>query len=289
MTTQEQSSIAVIGATGQQGGHVVEALLQEGVAVRALVRDSASPAATALAARGVELVRADQQDVRSTADGLAGVPAFFFMTTFEGPEGPEGEARRGFAVAEAAARAGVPRVVYSSVGGADRGTGIPHFESKWRVEERLRQLVPTTVLRPVFFFENLTPQLAPDANGEIVVRMPMPGDVPVQMIGARDVGRAAARLLLEPEAIAGGAIEVAGDEPTLDRAAAEAGRAFGVPGRYEQLPLEVLGEDEDLKAMFGWFASGDAYRADLEKSRRLVPDLQDLTGWLAAQRPSSAH
>jgi uncharacterized protein YbjT (DUF2867 family) len=276
--------IAVIGATGQQGRSVIDALHDADAPVRALVRNPDSSAARALRAAGADVVQADQEDSESLADALAGVASLFYMTTFEGPEGPAGEVRRGHAVADAAARANIPHVVYSSVGGAERGTGIPHFESKFDVEKRLDALASTTILRPTFFMENLAAQLTPDQDGEIVIRMPMPGDVPMQMIAVRDIGRAAARLLLEPSAIDGDAIEVAGDELTLDLVAAQAGEALGVPARFETIPLEYLGDDEDLKAMFRWFAKGSSYQADLARSRSLVPDVSDLRAWLATYR-----
>lgn len=285
MNPSERRPIAVIGATGQQGRSVVDALLLGAdVPIRALVRRPDAPAARALRARGVEVRQADQEDRQSVTDGLTDVAALFFMTTFEGADGVAGEVRRGLTVADAAADANVPRVVYSSVGGAERDTGIPHFESKFEVEKRLRALVPTAFLRPTFFMENLAPQLAPGHDGEIVIRLPMPGDVPIQMIAVNDVGRAAARLLVDPASIDGDAIEVAGDELTFDQVAERVGDAFGAPARFETIPLDYLGEDEDLKAMFRWFAQGRAYRADLARSRSLVADLGDLRAWLAAQR-----
>lgn len=284
MTSAQQTPIAIIGATGQQGRSVIDALRESDVPIRALVRNPDSPAARALRDSGTEVVKADQDDGHSLSDGLTDVAALFYMTTFEGSEGTAGEVRRGHAVADAAARANVPHVVYSSVGGAERKTGIPHFESKFEVEKRLRDLVPATILRPTFFMENLTAQLAPHEDGEIVIRMPMPGDVPVQMIAVRDIGRAAARLLLEPSAIDGNAIEVAGDELSLDLVAARAGEAFGVPVRFEAIPLEYLGDDEDLTAMFRWFAAGPAYQADLAQSRSLIAEVSDLRSWLVTQR-----
>jgi uncharacterized protein YbjT (DUF2867 family) len=289
--TTPQLPVAIIGATGQQGRSVIDALREADVPIRALVRNPESPAALALAEQAIELVKADQEDEQSLADGLADVAALFFMTTFEGADGTEGEVRRGLAVAHAAAKAKVPSVVYSSVGGAERGTGIPHFESKFEVEKQLSSLVPTTVIRPTFFMENLTDQLSPNEAGEIVIRMPMPGDVPVQMIAVRDIGRAAARLLLERGAIDGDSVEIAGDELTLDAVATIAGEALGVPTRFETIPLEYLGDDEDLKAMFRWFAEGSAYRADLAQSRSLIADSNDLRSWLLAHRPSqtTAH
>lgn len=283
MTSSQARPVAVIGATGQQGSSAIDALLASGVPVRAVVRDPGSAAARALVARQVEVVAGDQEDGASLASGLADVASLFFMTTFAGPDGTEGEVRRGRTVAEAAARAGVPRVVYSSVGGAERGTGIPHFESKRRVEERLADLVAATFLRPTFFMENLAPQLVPDAAGDVVVRLPLGPEVPLQMVAVRDIGVAAARLLVDPEAVEGDAVEIAGDELTLTQVADRVGHASGRPARFEQVPLEALGDDADLKAMFRWFATVPAYEADLAATRRLVPDVRDLSSWLAAR------
>jgi uncharacterized protein YbjT (DUF2867 family) len=288
MNTQQQLPVAVIGATGQQGRAVVDALLEARVPVRALVRNPDASAAQALRARGVELVAADQEDESSLAAALGGVASLFFMTTFAGPEGPAGETRRGFAVAEAAARAGVPRVVYSSVGGAERGTGVPHFESKREVELRLGALLPATFVRPTFFMENLGQQLEPGAGGETVIRLPMPGDVPLQMISVRDVGRAAARLILDPSAIVGEGVEIAGAELTLEQVAEQASSTLGRPVRFEPVPVEVLGEDEDLKAMFRWFTEVPAYRADLDATRALVPQISDFRSWLEGVTDAAA-
>ncbi|WP_432938862.1 NmrA/HSCARG family protein [Kribbella sp. CA-253562] len=278
-----QHPIAVVGATGQQGSSVIEALLEQRHAVRALVRDPESAGARALTARGVEVVAADQEDGASLQRGLTEVSALFFMTTFAGSDGPDGEVRRGLTVADAAARAGVPHVVYSSVGGAERGTGIPHFESKYEVERRLRDVVPVRFVRPTFFMENLAPQLADSGSGELVLRLPLAGDVPLQMIAVRDVGAAAARLLLGPDAIDGDAIELGGDELTLAQVAERTAEALGRPTRYEALPLEVLGDDEDLRAMFRWFGTVPAYQADFGLTRRLVPEVQDFALWVTAQ------
>lgn len=287
MSTPSTAPIALIGATGQQGRHVVDGLLETGATVRAIVRNPDSPAARELAVRGVEIVPGDQENPGSLLDGLNDVAALWFMTTFDGPDGTEGETRRGINVADAATRARVPRVVFTSVGGAERRTGIPHFESKRRIEERLLGRVPTSVLRPVFFMENLLAQLAPDQNGEIVVRMPMPGDVPIQMVAVRDVGHAAAHWLTNPTAIHADAFELGIDELTLNEAATAIGKAQGVPARFEQIPLNYL-PDEDLRAMFEWFASGDAYQADLIASRSLLPDATDMPTWLAQQSGNTA-
>lgn len=272
---------AVVGATGQQGGATARALLAAGERVRALTRAPGSDAARALADAGAEVVRADHTEPGSVRAAFAGATRVFAVTTpFE--RGVEAETQDGYVIADAARQAGVEHLVYSSVGGAERGTGIPHFESKRRVEEHLQTLgLPFTVVRPVFFMENLrwTPPARED--GALVFRLPLPAGVPLQMIAVADVGAASAAALRDPGRVPGGAVELAGDERTGEQIAAAFGEAAGLPARYEPLPLEVLGENEDLRAMYAWFARPPAYQADIAAVRRLVPDLQDLPTWLA--------
>ncbi|MBB3674408.1 NmrA/HSCARG family protein [Modestobacter versicolor] len=277
-TDQDTPLVAVVGATGQQGGATARALLADGGRVRALVRDPAKPAARALAERGAELVRADLTDPASLRGALSGVDRVFAMTTFAGSRGIEGEVADGRNLADAAVAAGVRHLVYSSVGGAERHTGVPHFESKRRVEEHVEALgVPHTFLRPVFFMENLG---ATVEDGVVVLRLPLPGDVPLQMVAVQDIGAAAATVLTDPGQVAGGAIELGGDELTGDQIAARLGARAGLPARYEELPLSVLGGDEDMTRMFSWFAQRPAYQADLAGTRALVPGVHDLAGWL---------
>lgn len=282
MTSTE--SIAVYGATGNQGGAVVDALLARGASVRALVRNPDSEKAQFLARRGVELVRADADDPETLAPALDGVQALFFMTTPPGgvqTEDTAGETRQGITLTDAAHRAGVPYVVFSSVGGAERETGVPHFESKRRVEEHLESLdVPVTFVRPAFFLENLLGMGPSLEDDEIVVRLPFPDDIPLQMVAVKDVGAVAATALLDSQAIPGGAIEIAGDELTGSQIAAAFADHTGKQARYEALPLEVLDGSDDMQAMFRWFAETPAYQADLAQTKALDPDVLDLRAWL---------
>jgi len=275
---------AVIGATGQQGGAVVDALLADGHPLRALVRDPNSAKSRALAHRGVTLVHADQEDPDSMVAALAGVAALFMMTTFAGPKGTEGEVEHGRAIADAAVRADVPRVVYSSVGGAERSSGIPHFESKRRVEQHLAAVIPSHFIRPTFFMENLTSALGGVGEGEFVLRLPMAGTMPLQLIAVRDIGVVSAAVLVDPTVIDGDAIEIAGDVLTLDAIADRIGAHLNRASRYEALPIGALGDDEDRKAMFGWFADTPAYQADLALTRALHPTVFDLSTWLEQPR-----
>jgi len=276
---------AVIGATGQQGGATARALLDAGAGVRALVRDPTAAAARALAASGAALVRGDLEDQESLGAALEGVAGLFAMTTFAGPNGTEGEVQLGVAIARAAREAGLPHLVYGSVGGAERATGIPHFESKRRVEEEMTALgLATTFVRPTFFMENFGSVLVPqEQDGELVLRAPLAPGVPLQMIAVADIGAVAARALQEPGSVPAGAVEIAGDELTGEQIAAAFGEHAGLPARFEAVPLEVLAEDPDQQAMFAWFARLPAYQADLELTRRLAPDVLDFRSWLSRQ------
>lgn len=271
--------IAVIGATGQQGGSVVDALLERGARVRALVRDPEAPAARRLAERGVELSAGDLDDPASLDRLFAGVDGAFAMTTPRG--GIEHEAASGIAAADAAARAGVPHFVLSSVGGAERHTGIPHFESKRRVEEHLDALgLHRTIIRPVFFMDNLAARSVSVEDGEAVVRMALPADVPLEMVAVRDIGRVAAAILLGGTPVEGSSLEIAGDRLTGEEIAATIGAYAGLPARYEALPLEAVASFGDMAQMFRWFAETPAYQADFDATREVDPELLDLPGWL---------
>lgn len=277
----------VFAATGKQGGATAAALLDRGERVRVLVRRPESAEAQALQARGAEVVLADLDRPETLVPAMQGLSTLWFMTLMLAE--PGAEAAMGRSVGDAAVAAGIEHVVFSSVGGAERDSGVPHFESKYAVENHLRGLsVRTTAVRPVFFMENL-PFLATVEDGAVLLRLPLPGDVPLQLISVRDIGRVAAAALLDPDLVPDGAIEVAGDELTGDQIAAALGRAAGLPARYQAQPLDVVADDPDSHAMFAWFAELPAYRADMAATDALAGGALSLTAWLSATgwQPSS--
>ena len=152
--------VLVIGATGQQGGAAAGALLRRGRAVRALVRDPGKPAARQLRDAGASLVTGDLDDLASVRAALRSCYGVFLVLTMMSghqitQEGVAAEQRRGQAVAELAREAGIAHLVYSSIRGAGQHTGIPHVESKARIEERIAALgLPATILRPASFMDN---------------------------------------------------------------------------------------------------------------------------------------
>ncbi|MBX4173691.1 NmrA/HSCARG family protein [Streptomyces geysiriensis] len=284
MSTQETGTIAVFGATGQQGGAVVDALLDHKARVRALVRDPRSDRAQALAARGVELAVVRADDPASLADALAAVEGFYFMTPEANSlEEVKAEIRIGTALVDAAAEAGVPHVVFNSVFGADRERGVPQHDSKHAIEEHLRKSgLRTSMVRATAFMENFASVLAPSLeHGEIVLRMPLPEDVPLKMISVRDIGRVAAALLLDIAQAPGGAVELVGDELTGPQIAAAFGAHAGLPARYEALPVSVLPNDLD-RVMFREFAKAAEHPADPAVVRSIEPATLDLVEWIRA-------
>ena len=272
--------IGVIGATGQQGGAVVDALIEQGLSVRALVRDPEGARVRALAGRGVEIVTGNVADAASLDTLLSGIDGVFAMST--PVDGPDVEVTAGIAIADAAARNGVPHTVFSTVGGAERQTGIAHFESKRRVEEHIESLgIHATFLRPVFFMENLSGFGASIEGGEVVVRLPLPDGIPLQMVAVRDIGRVAAAILMGGTDVEGGSVEIGGDSLTGTQIATAIGTHLGRPARYEAIPLEAVAGYGDTGDMFRWFAETPAYQADFAATKALDPDVLDFAGWLS--------
>lgn len=271
--------ILVTGATGKQGGAALRQLRARGFPVRALTRDAQASAARALAATGVEVVEGDLDDRASLDRALAGAYGVYAMTTPSGT-GIANEVRQGTALADAAKAARVGHFLYSSVGGADRRTGIPHFESKFQVEEHIRAIgLPQTILRPVFFMENWGRSRDAILSGTLV--QPLGPATPLQMVAVDDIGAFAALAFSQPERWLGDAVELAGDALTMPQAADTFARVGGRPVRYSRLPLDqtrrTMGEENAM--MFTWFNDA-GYAADIPALRALYPQLTTLEQWL---------
>ncbi|GAA4811573.1 NmrA/HSCARG family protein [Streptomyces ziwulingensis] len=261
--------ILVLAATGGQGGAVTEALLGRGAPVRALVRDPARESARELAERGVDVVAGSLSDPDSLAGAMRGVRSVFaFTTPFEA--GVEAEVGQGRAILAAATRQRVPHLVFSSVAGADQDSGVPHFESKARVEAELTAGdVPYTILGPTYFFDNALGGADRVLGG--VLDLPLPADRPLQQLARTDLGAFAARVLLDGASYVGRRIELASDDPTPVRMAAALGSALGREVRHRQVPLTVIG-NPDMHAMWT-FLNGPGYRVDIPALHAAHPDL----------------
>jgi uncharacterized protein YbjT (DUF2867 family) len=276
--TEGKRVILITGATGQQGGAVARALAGGAFHLRAMTRRPDSDKAKALAALGCEVVEGDLDDEASlerALDGAWGV--FAVQTPYEA--GVEREEEHGKRFARVARDSGVQHFVYSSVGSAHRATGIPHFESKWKVEETLRDLgFPSyVIIRPVFFMENLLSPMF--LNGDVLVTALDP-ETSLQMVAVEDIGRVGARAFTHAEAMNGSEIDFAGDAVTMPAAAKVVSSIVGRPITYHRIPIEAVRENsEDFALMLEWFDEV-GYNADIEgvASRFGIP-LTNLTDW----------
>ena len=274
--------ILVCGATGHQGGSVAHELLVHGWEVRALTRDASQPAAQELAGMGATVVEGDFGYRESLDRALEGCYGCYSVQNFWDSRDPDIEVADGCEIAEAALEAGVRHFVYGSVGGAERGTGISHFESKWVIEEHIRSLdLPATILRPVFFMENWS---GPDMREAILggsVVMGLRPETKLQMVAVRDIGVFARMAFERPDAWLGQEVELAGDSLTMPEVVAAFSRALGRPVEYGRVSYDDIRESlgEDYAVMVQWFDE-HGYAADIEGLRELHPGLMDFEGWL---------
>lgn len=246
-------TVLVTGATGQQGGSVVDALLADGVDVRAFTRDATSEAARALADRGVKLFEGDMDRRTHLKRAMQGVDGVFLVTDYFSA-GRAGEIHQGRNGVRAASEAGVDHLVYSSVASADRAPGLEHFRTKHAVEVYLRKMLPTaTVLRPAYFMNNLGSQRAAIADGRL--SLPLGRTTRLAMIDPRDIGRVAARVFADPERFAGDTIELAGDRLTLAEMAATFSDVLDRPVVAEHVRQDRARErmSDEIAEMFAWF------------------------------------
>jgi uncharacterized protein YbjT (DUF2867 family) len=271
--------ILVTGATGNQGGAVAHHLLQQGnFQVRALVRDTNKPAAQALKQAGAELVSGDLSDRDSLDRALQGVYGVFSVQGLN--DGLEIEIRQGKAIADAAKASGVEHFVYSSVGSAERNTGVPHFDSKFQIEEYIRALGLTyTILRPVFFLYNYESMRSTIKQGTI--SLPLSSDKQLQQLSEADYGAMVCEVFERPAEFSNREIEVASIEITMPEVAAVFSRILGKPVTYQQIPFEAFEQQagEEMTIMYRWFEN-DGYHADLAQLQRLFPTLTDLESYL---------
>ena len=275
--------ILVTGATGKQGGGVARELLANGHKVRAMTRKPDGEAARALVRLGAEIVPGDLDDAASLERAVLGAWGIFAVQNTQ-EAGVEREEEQGKRLAEVARRRGVQHYVYSSVGSAHRRTGIPHFENKWRVEEKVRSLgFPShVVLRPVFFMENWTsPGLLPALQeGKLAIALE-PTTV-LQMIAVRDIGKYGLRAFERHAELNRREIDIAGDQHTSPETAQILSQAIGREIRFVPQPIEeVRKASADYAAMLEWFdrVGFDVDIAKLSRESGIRPTT--LTEWAA--------
>ncbi|MEU4471662.1 NmrA/HSCARG family protein [Micromonospora sp. NPDC023888] len=278
-------TVAVTGATGAQGGATARALLKAGHRVRALTRQPTSPAADTLGDLGAEVRHADFDDRASLDAALAGADSLFAVTTPFGTD-PGTEVRHGRALVDAGAAAGLDHIVLTTVAHANRGTGVPHYESKRLVERHLHGCgVPWTIIAPAAFMDNYASGWTLDGLREGVFAWPMPGDRPLALIPAVDIGAFAALVLQRCAEFAGRRVDIASDQRTPAEMAEILAGAIGRAIDHRRVPLARVRQwSTDLAAMFEYFTNV-GLDLDVAGLRRDYPEIgwHSFADWAAAQ------
>ena len=247
--------ILVTGATGQQGGALARLLLQKEHEVYALIRStkSESPKAQNLRNQGAKLVEGDLDKPDSLEKATNGIDSVFLMGTWV-EVGTEGEIRRGKMMVDIAKEKKIEHIVYSSVVNADKNTGIPHFESKYKVEQHIKNSgIPYTIIGPTFFMDNLLSySLAGLQQGQVA--LPLSPSRILQQSAVENIAEFSALALERRNSFIGKRIDIASDEITGEQAAKVLSNELGHKIRYEQVPMEQIRQaSEDLAVMFEWF------------------------------------
>ena len=302
--------IAVVGATGTQGGSVARAILNDRAndfALRAITRKPSSPRAEALACAGAEVVYADLDDLESITRAFTGAYGAYCMTDFWGGNGdPERERLQGTSMAEAARCAGVQHVIWSTLEDTRRYVPlsdarmptllgkykVPHFDGKGEADEAFVRLgVPTTFFLTSFYWENFLRfpgmQLRRREDGDTILAMPM-GDRKLPGIAVDDLGLCALGVFRQTCSV-GQTIGVAGEHLACAQIAASLTKATGRTVRYMDVdPADFRTWDfpgaAELSNMLQFkrdFQEVFCGHRSVERSRQLNPALQTFDAWLA--------
>jgi uncharacterized protein YbjT (DUF2867 family) len=308
----EKKTIAVVGATGAQGGGLVRAILADpggGFAARALTRNVNSDQAKALAKLGAEVVAADIDDPESLDRAFRGAYGAYCVTFFWAHFSPEKELAEATSMAKAAKRAGLQHVIWSTLEDTRQWVPlddprmptlmgkykVPHFDAKGEANHVFTELgVPTTFLLTSFYWENLinfgmAPQKGPD--GKLAFTLPM-GDKKLASIAAEDIGKCAYGIFKRGREFVGKTVGIAGEHLTGAQMAAALSRALGQEVRYNDVPPEEFRSfgfpgAEDIGNMFQFkqeFNDVFCGARSIEVARGLNPALQSFEAWLAENK-----
>lgn len=304
----DKKILAVVGATGAQGGGLVRAILGDktsGFTARALTRDVNSEKAKALAKLGVEVVAADLDDPASLARAFSGAYGAFCVTNFWEHFSPEKELAQARALAQAAKQTGLQHVIWSTLEDTRRWVPlsdarmptlmghykVPHFDAKGEADQEFTALgVPTTFYLTSYYWENLIffgmgPKKGPE--GTLAITMPM-GDKKLPGVAVDDIGKCALGIFRKGREYIGKTIGVAGEHLTGTEMAAALTRALGREVRYNSVPPEVYAKfgfpgADDLANMFQFkrdFQAVFCGARNPEVARSLNPALQTFAQWL---------
>ena len=275
-------TIFVTGATGNQGGAVAASLIKNGFKIKVLTRKTDSVKAQNLQKQNVELIKGDLSYLDTFRNHLKDIDGIFSVQTFE--NGIDKEIKQGMDLAMLAKEYGVDHLLYSSVAGADLNTGIPHFDSKYKIENYIKQLgLPYTIIRPNSLFENF---LIPQVRSRILkgkLASPINQNKTQQFISAVDVGEISAGIFLNKDKYLGKTITIGSEEMNMQQVATIFSEVLGKEISYQKFPMLiarfVMGKD--LYKMFKWINENDAiFMKDLELFKKENPNLLSLRQWI---------
>ena len=279
----DENVVLVTGGTGSQGGATVTHLLAAKKArVRVLTRNLDSPKAKSLAARGVELVKGDFEDVASLRAALAGVSAAFSVQQWSEKGGTAAEELNGKRFADAVKASGSPQLVYSAAEGVERKSGLGHYESKWAIEQHIRNLkLPATILRPVGFMDAFGAPAMQRGLFLGMFRANFGVSHRIQFVATYDIGWFAARALEEPELYAGRVIPLAGDELSVGDIIKTFKTVTGHKPWVAPIPAFVAKKmmPKEFLDMFRWIRE-KGFKADIAQVRQEYPQLLTFAGWV---------
>ena len=242
--------------------------------MRALTRNPNSEKAINLQRLGAEIVKGDFNDISTLEAAMKDVDAVFAMgTPFE--QGVETETKNGMTIVDAVKNTRVKHLVYSSVGGADRNTGIPHFESKFKVEQYIRDKeVPFTIIGPVSFMENLTAPWSLPNIKEGRISSLLPPERKLQMISLKDIAGFVVYIIERREEFLGKRLDIASDDVSGKESAKILSRILNREIVYIELKSsQIRFMGEDYLAMYQWF-NEIGYEVDISSLRHNYPEIK---------------
>ena len=282
--------IAVFGATGNQGGPVARALLQNGFHVRAVTRNPSSEKGQALKAAGAEVVKGDLDDAESLKTAVQGAYGVFYMTTVlmkDHATAFQREIKQGKAVADACKAASTQHVIFSGLDAVKEKTGksCPHYDSKAVVEKYLDEIgVPNTSVRYPFYFENFLSFYPPTKQDDGTYAVTLPMDGPMDAMSVADGAHIVTAAFRNPQDYVGKKVGLSADKKPVSDYTASISSVTGKTVRYNQISFDEYRKQgshpvvDDLAAMFEYFSyGGPSY--DVEFTRGVYPGVLTFQQW----------
>ena len=275
-------TIFVTGGTGNQGGAVARNLIEQGFTVKVLTRNPNSIKSENLKTMNIEVVKGDLNNVDTYREYLKNVYGIFSVQTFE--NGVEKEINQGITLATLAKEFGIKHFLYSSVFGADLNTGVAHMESKFKIENHIKQIgLPFTIIRPTSLFENfLIPQVKKGIlKGKLVQAIHR--NTVLQYIAAEDIGKAAAKIFQESEMYLGNTIPLAIEQLSTQEVADKFSEVLNKKIEYKKLPVLVtrLFLGKNLYKMFKWMTEISSFQKEVvDLTKKEFPNPISLKTWI---------